>query len=55
MLRLDHETLTKLAALTQTFDRSAADVIRQLIAQASPEAFPPSWQMAVQERRPESS
>jgi hypothetical protein len=52
MLRLDHETLTELAALMQTFDRSAAEIIRQLIAQAIPEAFPPSWHLAVEERRP---
>jgi predicted transcriptional regulator len=52
MLRLDQGTSTKLATLTQTFHRSAAEVIRQLIAQASPEVFPPSWQKVVEERRP---
>ncbi len=52
MLRLDEVTSRKLEALTQTFHCSAAEVIRQLIAQASPEAFPPSWQKAVEERRP---
>jgi predicted transcriptional regulator len=43
MLRLDAETSRKLATLSQTFHRSAAEVMRQLIAQASPEAFPQSW------------
>jgi predicted transcriptional regulator len=52
MLRLDNETLTKLAALMQTFDRSAAEIIRQLIVQANVEDFPPSWQMAAEERQP---
>jgi predicted transcriptional regulator len=51
MLRLDEVTSRQLATLTQTFHRSAAEVIRQLIAQSSPEAFPPSWRMAVEERR----
>jgi predicted transcriptional regulator len=51
-LRLDAVTSRKLEALTQTFDRSAAEIIRQLIAQSSPEDFPPSWQMAAMERRP---
>jgi predicted DNA-binding protein len=51
MLRLDNETLTKLAALMQTFDRSAAEIIRQLVVQANVKGFPPSWRMAVEERR----
>jgi predicted transcriptional regulator len=51
MLRLDDETLRKLETLTQTFQRSAAEVIRQLIAQARPETFPPSWRIAAEERR----
>jgi predicted transcriptional regulator len=50
-LRLDEVTSRTLAALTQTFDRSAADVIRQLIAQADPEDFPQGWHLAVEERR----
>jgi predicted transcriptional regulator len=53
MLRLDHETSRKLATLTQTFHRSAAEVIRQLIAQARPEDFPPSWQLTVQAGSPQ--
>jgi predicted transcriptional regulator len=50
MLRLDDETSIKLATLTQAFHRSAAEVIRQLVAQARPEDFPESWQLAVEER-----
>ena len=52
MLRLDGETSTKLVTLMQTFDRSAAELIRQLIAQANVEDFPLSWRMAMEERRP---
>jgi hypothetical protein len=51
MLRLDEETSTKLATLTQIFHRSAAEVIRQLIAQATPEAFPQNWHRTVEEHR----
>jgi predicted DNA-binding protein len=51
-LRLDEVTSHKLEALTQTFDRSAAEIIRQLIAQATPEDFPSSWHLAVKERPP---
>ena len=50
-LRLDEGTSRKLARLTQTFGRSAAEVIRQLVAQANPEDFPQSWQLARDERR----
>jgi predicted transcriptional regulator len=45
MLRLDDETSKKLDTLTRDFDRPAAEVIRQLIAQATPADFPPSWQV----------
>jgi hypothetical protein len=55
MLRLDEMTTTKLQHLVEHFDKPRAEIIRQLIAQARPEGFPRSWQMAVQERRPESS
>jgi predicted transcriptional regulator len=51
MLRLDDATRTKLTTLTQTFHRSGAEVIRQLIAQARPEDFPESWHLAVEEGR----
>jgi hypothetical protein len=40
---------TKLQVFMQTFDRSAAEIIRQLIAQASPEDFPQSWHLTVNE------
>jgi len=48
-LRLDEATSQKLEALTRTFHRSAADVIRQLVAQAKLEDFPQSWQTAAAE------
>lgn len=51
MLRMDTASWRKLDTLAQRFDRSAADIIRQLIAQASPEDFPQSWRMAANERR----
>jgi hypothetical protein len=50
-MRLDEVTSRKLEAFTRTFHRQAADVIRQLIAQATPEDFPPSWHLAVAERQ----
>jgi predicted transcriptional regulator len=50
-LRLDEVTSRKLEVLTQTFDRSAAEIIRQLTAQAKPEDFPLSWRVAVEEHR----
>jgi hypothetical protein len=50
-LRLDEKTSRTLAALTQTFHRPAAEVIRQLIPQATPEAFPRCWHLAVEERQ----
>jgi hypothetical protein len=49
-MRLDEVTSRKLEALTQTFHRPAAEIIRQLITQARPEDFPRSWQIAVDER-----
>jgi predicted transcriptional regulator len=51
MLRLDETSLGKLDALAQHFDRSAADIIRQLIAQATTKTFPHSWQLAAEERQ----
>jgi predicted transcriptional regulator len=53
--RLDAGTQQKLEMLMQTFDRSAAEVIRQLMAQARPEDFPPSWQLAVEPHRPQDA
>lgn len=54
-LRLDAVTSRKLAAFMHTFERSAAAIIRELIAQASPEDFPPSWHMAAIEPRPQDA
>ena len=51
MLRLDDASVAKLDALTQVFVTSRADVIRQLIMQATPKVFPKSWHLAAQERR----
>lgn len=53
MLRLDQGTSTKLEVLTQRFNRSAAEVIRQLIARAKWEDFPQSWHLALGEHRQE--
>jgi hypothetical protein len=51
MLRLDEPSQTKLEQLIRQLGVSKADIIRQLIAQAKPEDFPPSWQMRATERR----
>jgi hypothetical protein len=50
MLRLDEPSQTKLQQLVTQFGTSNAEIIRQLIAQATPEAFPKSWQMRAAER-----
>jgi predicted transcriptional regulator len=55
MLRLDDETSEKLDALTRGFDRAAAEVIRHLIAQATPEDFPQSWRLAAVAHRPQDA
>jgi predicted transcriptional regulator len=55
MLRLDDETSNTLGILTRTFDRSAAEVIRHLIAQATPEDFPQSWRLAAAAHRPQDA
>ena len=52
MLRLDDLTQAKIEDLSTHFDKSAAEIIRHLLAQATPEDFPKSWQMGVSERRP---
>jgi hypothetical protein len=49
---LDEQTSRKLEALTHTFGRSAAAIIRQLIPKATPEEFPQGWHKAVSDRRP---
>jgi hypothetical protein len=54
-LRLDLDSHMKLETLMQTFHRSAAEVVRLLIMQATPEDFPQRWHLAVQERRSETS
>jgi predicted DNA-binding protein len=51
MLRLDDTTREKLESLSKHFKKSSAEIIRQLIAQATPEAFPTSWRLAVAEHR----
>jgi hypothetical protein len=48
-MRLNEVTWQTLEGFTTTFQRPAAEIIRQLIAQARPEDFPPSGQLAVQE------
>jgi predicted transcriptional regulator len=50
MLRLDETTAQKLQHLVKQVGKPRAEVIRQLIAQARPEDFPQSWQLAVAER-----
>ena len=45
MLRLDGQTWATLDAWSTHFERSAAEVIRQLLAQATPETFPASWHL----------
>ncbi len=49
MLRLDETSQTKLQHLIQQFGASKAHIIRQLITQAAPEDFPPSWRMKAAE------
>jgi hypothetical protein len=51
MLRLGEEASNTLELLTQTFNRSAAEVTRQLITQANPEEFPQAARPAVRERK----
>jgi hypothetical protein len=55
MLRLDDPSKTKLQQLIMEFGTSKAKIIRQLIAQANPEDFPPSWQMRAAEHRGQPS
>ena len=55
MLRLDETTAQKLQHLVEQFAKPQAEIIRQLIAQATPEDFPESWQIAVAERGRQSS
>ena len=51
---LNPDTQTKVGMLMQTFDRSAAEILRQLMAQAGPEDCPRSWHVSVGEPRQEN-
>jgi predicted transcriptional regulator len=51
MLRLDDASRGKLDEFTRFFVTSRAEVIRQLIMQATPKVFPKSWHLAAEERR----
>ncbi len=51
MMRLDDPTWEKLEELSTHFDKSAAEIIRQLVAQATLEDFPRAWQTAGGPRR----
>jgi hypothetical protein len=46
MMRLDPQTWEKLEGLSMQFDKSIAEVIRQLVAQAKLEDFPQTWPKA---------
>jgi predicted DNA-binding protein len=50
MLRLDEPTWATLEALSTHFERPAAEIIRQLLAQATPNTFPASWHRRVAAR-----
>ena len=50
MLRLDDPTWATLETLSTHFERSAAEVIRQLLAQATLDTFPANWHLRVAER-----
>jgi hypothetical protein len=50
MLGLDQTAQTKLQQLISHFGASKADIIRQLIRQATIEDFPTSWRMRAAER-----
>jgi hypothetical protein len=51
MLRLDEISQAKLQQLMQQFGTSIANIICQLMLQATPEDFPTSWHMRTAERR----
>jgi hypothetical protein len=52
---LDQTTAMKLQHLVEQFGRPRAPIIRQLIAQATLEDFPLSWQAAVDEQRQQAA
>jgi predicted transcriptional regulator len=47
MLRLDQPIREKLEDLSTHFNKPASEIIRHLIAQATPEGFPKSWHIKV--------
>jgi predicted transcriptional regulator len=51
-LRLDETTAQKLQLVVDYFGKPRAEVMRQLVAQATPKSFPASWQLAVTEPLP---
>ena len=51
MLRLDEPMREMLEHLSRHFKKSSAEIIRQLVAQATPEAFPTCWRLAAAEHR----
>jgi predicted transcriptional regulator len=51
MIRFDDPTWEKLEDLSTHLDKSAAEIIRQLVAQAKPEDFPQAWQTVGGPRR----
>jgi predicted transcriptional regulator len=50
MLRLDTASETTLQRLAEHFDVPRAEIIRQLLAQATPKAFPAGWHLRASER-----
>ena len=50
MLRLDEPSQAKLEQLINQFGASKVQLIRHLLARATPEDFPPSWPMRVERR-----
>ena len=50
MLRLGRASETTLQRLAEHFDVPRTAIIRQLLAQATPETFPASWHLHVAER-----
>jgi hypothetical protein len=51
MMRLHDPTWQKLEGLSAHFDKSIAEVVRQLVAQARLEDFPQAWQIGGGPRR----
>jgi predicted transcriptional regulator len=49
MLRLDRASETMLQRLAEHFDVPRAAIIRQLLAQATPDMFPASWHLRLAE------